>query len=183
MRFRVGVLDVAAAAIVIIVIVLPPRTPKVTAADPELREATVQAIGEHQARLMIDGGDGAAAEDLAELLSQAGYSDWALRVAGEASRNTDAPLLWRSLRAVSAAHADRIEIDKALAWGRQALGACRASTAACPAHEEVRLALYVEQLEAGVRSGIDPQVDPQAFRDAIGRAGIRRIWLKPPPVQ
>lgn len=179
-RLRIGVLDIAAFVLVIVVIVLPPRGTHVTPVHPILSPETVEEISEYQARLLANPGDGAAAEELAETLVIAGYSDWSLRVAGDASRVKDSPTLWRSLRGLSTTHADRIEIKQALAWGEQALVACRLDAVSCAPHEEIRLQIYVEQLEAGLRSGIDPQADPAGFREAISRSGIRNIRLKPP---
>ena len=72
-------------------------------------------------------------------------------MAGDATRFKESPTLWRALRGVSTTHADRIEIKQALEWGDQALVACRdAGAASCPAHEEIRLQIYVDQLRAGL---------------------------------
>jgi len=38
--------------------------------------------------------------------------------------------------------------------------------------------LYQQHLDAGVKSGIDPKVDPQGFRRA-GEAGLRHIRIGP----
>jgi hypothetical protein len=180
MKLRVGVFDIAAAVIVVIAIVLPPRTPGVHAPFPPIAPETAGEISRLQARLIADPTDGAAAEELAELLSAAGYSDWALRVAGAAARHHDSPTVWRALRGLSTTHADRVEIADAYRWAERALEACRQEGARCAEHEDVRLSIYVEQLEVGLHSGIDPKVDPAAFRTAISRAGIRQVRLPGP---
>ena len=177
MRFRVGIFDIAAAVVVVIVMLLPARTPRVAAANAALDDHTRRAISRMQARLSASPGDGVAAEALAEALTAAGASDWALRAAGSAAAHEDSPTRWQSLRAVSATHADRIEIPEALRWAERALAAC-GEHEACPSHEEVRLRLYVQQLTAGLESGIDPKVDPAAFREAINRGGVRQIRLE-----
>lgn len=180
MRIRFGVLDFAALVLLGVVIVLPPRGTNVTQAQPILSPATVEEISEYQARLLANPGDGVAAEELAETLLEAGYSDWSLRVAGDASRAKDSPTLWRSFRGLSTTHAERIEISDALRWGEQALVECRKDAVSCPPHEEIRLQIYVEQLQVGLNSGIDPKADPAGFREAISQSGIRNIRLKPP---
>jgi hypothetical protein len=180
MRFRVTLFDVSAALLVVVAIALPPRTPRVTATYPPIDAELGARIGELQARLIAVPGDGAAAEELADLLSQAGYMDWALRVAGAAAQHEGSPTLWRALRAVSSAHADRIELTEAFAWAQRALEACRTSAKDCLGHEQVRLGVYLDQLDAGLKSNIDPRLDPEAFRDAIARAGLRKVRIKGP---
>jgi hypothetical protein len=179
-HLRIGVLDIAAAAVVVIVLVLPPRESRVTAASLVLDRDRREAISQHQAHLIANPADGAVAEELAETLTAADYSDWALRVAGEASRHEQAPSRWRALRAVSSTHAERFEIKDALRWGGEALAACEGAGAACPEHERVRLRIYVEELKAGVDSGIDPKADPEGFRRAITGVATRGVTLKPP---
>jgi hypothetical protein len=177
---KIGILDAAAVVLVLVVILLPARGTNISPAQPPLAPEIAEDISEYQALLVANPADGAAAEELAETLVFAGYSDWALRVAGDATRDKSSPTLWRALRAVSTTHADRIEIKEALEWGHVALEACRKTDEQCPAHEEIRLQIYVEQLRAGLESGIDPKADPAGFRDAISQSGIRNIRLKPP---
>ncbi|RMH42988.1 MAG: hypothetical protein D6689_06415 [Deltaproteobacteria bacterium] len=180
MPFRVGLLDGVAVVLVAIAIGLPPREVHVTDPVPPIpRDAAIE-ISRYQAKLAADPADGVAAEDLADLLLDLGYSDWALRVAGDAARFERSPTRWRALRGVSAAHAERLEVADALRWGELALSACEANEVACPAHEQVRLRIYIAQLRAGVESGIDPRVDPAGFRAAISRAGVRNVRLKAP---
>jgi hypothetical protein len=167
-RLRVGVLDAAAAAVVLIAIVMPPRSPHVMPLFP--KPAIASAIAEREARLASDPGDGVAAEELADILVDTGHDDWALRVAGTSAAREGSPTRWRALRAVSTTHAERVEIQQAFEYARKALDACHRVPASCPPHEEVRLSLYFEQLDAGIRSGIDPRTDPAAFRAALNRA-------------
>ncbi len=176
---RVGILDIAAATIVVIVIILPAREPNVGPPFPDVDEQQ-EAIAEFQARLVANPQNGAAAERLAETLTAAGYHDWGLRVAGEATQYKDSPTVWRAFRGLSTTHAERFEVKQALAWGEQALSACNAGASTCPTHEQIRLQIYVDQLRAGLQSGIDPRVDPEGFRRAISGAGIRNIRIRAP---
>jgi hypothetical protein len=70
----------------------------------------------------------------------------------------------------------------ALDYANRALAACdqareAGGQAACPSWEEVRMRLYHQHLDAGVKSGINPRQDPKGFR-AAGESGIRQIRLK-----
>ena len=47
---------------------------------------------------------------------------------------------------------------------------------ALPSLEEIRMQLYQEHLDAGVRSHIDPRRDPAGFRKA-GEKGIRAVHI------
>jgi len=185
--FRVGVLEISAVALVLFVVLLPARTPDVLPPSPPLEPDTAEAIGRYQAQLAANPADGTAAEALAELLVAAGYHDWSLRLAGEATRHGASPDRWRAMLAVSATHADRVEIKKAFEWGERALAECGQPHAACPEHERIRLRIYVAQLGAGLESGIDPRLDPAKFREAISTTGVVRARVpamdttEPPP--
>ena len=112
-------------------------------------------------------------QKLSALLVELHQSDWALRVAGEGTRHTDSPTLWRSYLALSSAHADRFEIREAHRHAEKAFEVCDAPGADCPAHERVRLLMFLRELDAGIeaiRRGIDPRSDPRAFRDAVNKA-------------
>ena len=86
---------------------------------------------------------------------------------------------WRAQLATSVALSERFEAKPALEWADTALSTCRSvGPTACPSWEEVRLDIYKQYLEAGVRSGIDPKLDPQGFR-AAGEAGLRPVRLGP----
>jgi hypothetical protein len=185
-RFRIGILDITAALIVLVVMVLPARSVTVQPVygdDPEL----VREIELAQARLAVDADDGEAAYTLVRHLLEAGQTDWALRVAGNATRLDGQRGSWRALLAISAAHAHRVEIVDAARFARLALEACQATEHDCPSYEEVRLHLYNQQLEAGVRAierGVDPRHQPAEFREAL-QAGLRAVRLEaaPPPPQ
>lgn len=173
MPFRIGALDIAAAIVVFVVIVLPGRALQVNDAyssdDDQLR-----AISLHQARLAADPGDAEAAAKLAESLTRAGQTDWAVQVAGEASRHSEMAS-WRAFLAISTAHAERIEVGPAYEFARKALEACAAlgiGPDGCPGPVHARLSVYTDQLQAGLASGIDPRLDPQGFQDAVLRAVI-----------
>lgn len=172
MRWRIGILDVCAAFLVLISIFLPGPDVSVESAykrslpDNESLEDQVAAIDAAQARLAAHPKSGAAADELARILEELGQHDQALRIGGEvASRK--GPDQWRAWLAVASAHADRIEIEPADRFAHRALEACRREGADCADFEEVRLRLYVEQLDAGMQAlaaGIDPRLEPDKFR-------------------
>ena len=113
MRFRVSILDLTAAIIVFVVIVLPDRSFSVSHAyTPEPEGDQLERIALYQARLAADPGDTVAAEKLAELLVEVDQEDWAVQVAGEASRHSE-DSAWRALLAVSVAHINRFEVHQA----------------------------------------------------------------------
>lgn len=178
MALRVGLLDISALGVAVVAIILPPRAQPV---DPLYAEPqTSRTLAALQADLVRDPKDGAAAQRLAEALSDADQSDWALRVAGQAAVNAQgAPTGWRALLAVSAIHADRLEIKDAADWAEKSLGACDAQGAACLPHERVRLQTYATALRTGVESGIDPRVDPRGFADAV-TAKLPTVRVRPP---
>ena len=179
MRFHVGIVDVSAAFVLLVVIFLPPRVPLVKAEYAE--PVDTSAIGSEQAALARDPGDGQAAQNLAELLVEAGESDWALRMAGEAAQHEDSPTVWRAYLALSSVHVERFEIKEAYDYASLALDACEAEGADCPSHEAVRLQMYFNELEAGmeaIRAGIDPRAEPERFREAVNSA-YPRAGFKP----
>ncbi|HMG55851.1 MAG TPA: hypothetical protein VK601_20265, partial [Kofleriaceae bacterium] len=73
-----------------------------------------------------------------------------------------------------------------LDYANRALSACHSVETgdggrppACPSWEQVRMKLYQQHLDAGVKSGIDPHRGPaaaQAFRRA-GESALRQIHL------
>lgn len=179
MKLRVGPLDIAAVAVVLVVLFLPPRGLTVDSAYarvPDGERARVElGIAAAQARLLRDPADGAAAQDLAEILNDrsVGQPDQARRVAGEAASHVASPTRWRALLALSWAHAERLEIRLAKDVADQALAACEASPASCPTHERSRVEFYRDELAAGVDAiarGIDPRTDPAGFRRELLRA-------------
>lgn len=177
-RLRPGLIDICAAVLVLFVLILPDRDLNVATAyrhvEPEQLDQVISSLARAQARTVTHPADGAAAEELAELLStrEVRQHDQALRVAGQAAKHEDSPTRWRALSAISLVHAARIEIPEAYEYGVEAIEACEARTSDCAAHERTRLDLYVEQLRAGleaIRGGTNPQHDPDAFREQIGR--------------
>ncbi len=180
MRFRVGIADIAFALTVLVVLILPDRQFVVAHAYPPEGDR-IRDIAYYQTRLTVDPGDGQAAARLAELLVDAEQTDWAARVAGHAAA-TPSPTAWRALLATSASHAERLEIDKAQELALRALQACRAAPEHCPNDQAVRLTLYFEQLDAGLKSGIDPRLDPQAYYEAVNSA-LRTVRLRAGPTR
>lgn len=177
-RFRVGLLDVCAAVLVLIVLVMPGRDLHVGTGYRHVEAAALPTVladvAQAQADVLVAPGDGGAAERLAQILGTrpVDQHDQALRVAGEAAGRAGSPTRWRALLAASSAHADRIELKPAHRLALEALAACEAPDAACPAHEVVRLRLYAEQLDVGVQAmaaGADPRVEPERFRREMGR--------------
>jgi hypothetical protein len=169
MRYRVGIFDLCAAIVTLAVILLPERSVSVGHAyepEPErLREIALE-----QARLALAPDDSEAADRLARLLTDVGQTDWAVQVAGSAAGHSDR-VSWRALLAVSLAHAERIEVGDSHRFARLALDACLAAgPEQCPADERVRISLYFNQLDAGVKSGIDPRIDPDGYWRAVGAA-------------
>jgi hypothetical protein len=91
------------------------------------------------------------------------------------------PERWRAMVAVSAAHADRLEIGPAYEWADKALAACDEEGAVCADYERMRLELYVAALKAGFDSGIDPQKNAAGFADAVRKAAPLIRIGKPKP--
>ena len=119
-------------------------------------------------------------------LDEANMKDWAIDVAvAAAERAKDSPSRWRALLAASVAYVDRLDVVPGLDYANRALNACEAaqqkgtdagSPGPCPSWEEVRMQLYQRNLDAGVKSGIDPRHDPRGFRKA-GESALRQIHL------
>ena len=91
------------------------------------------------------------------------------------------PTRWRALLAASVAYVDCLDVVPGLDYANRALAACEAARErgdanACPSWEEIRVRLYQQDLDAGVKSGIDPRHDPVGFRQA-GESALRPIHL------
>ena len=177
---RLSITDITVAIVVIAFVALPDRVPGVKRAF-KVGDAEARAIGWQQARVAAHPDDGQAAAALADALIDAGQTDAALRVAAEAAARAGDTTRWRALLAVSVAHAERVEVEDALDWAQRALVACQqAQTIAeihCPSYEEVRVDIYGRQLDAGIKAGIDPRVDPLAFRRAAEQA-LRTVRVR-----
>lgn len=175
----VGIIDLGIAAVVLVVLVLPPREMYASAAAGG-GDADQFALALAEARTMAHPDDGAAIYQLARRLAAAGENDWAIEIAVRASeRAGQSPSRWRALLAASAGFADRNDAVPALDYANRARSACEDHPQACPSWELVRLRQYQEQLDAGVKSGIDPHLGPaavQAFRHA-GERALRQIRL------
>jgi len=172
----IGLVDIAIITIVLVMIVLPAREMYASAAQKgDAAEQFKLALAE--ARTMAYPTDGTHAADLARLLGDANFKDWAIEVAVDgAQRAHGTATEWRALLAASIAFVDRLDVKAALDYGNRALTSCQAMQGGCPSWEEVRMSLYQQHLDAGVKSGIDPRHDPKGFREA-GEGAVRTIRL------
>lgn len=177
----VGFIDVGIATVVLVMVVLPAR--EMYASDASTGTGTSAdafALALAEARTIAHPDDGAAIDDLSRRLGQFGHKDWAVEVAvrgGEHARQS--PSRWRALLAASVAFVDRLDVVPALDHANRALSACEDHPQACPSWEQVRMKLYQEHLDAGVKSGIDPRRGPEAaraFRHA-GESALRQIHV------
>jgi len=175
----VGMIDLGVATIVLVTIVLPPREMSASAAQKGTG-AEQFALALAEARTMAHPDDGAVIDDLSRRLGAAGFKDWAIEAALHGSeRAKQSPTRWRALLAASVAFVDRVDVVPALDYANRALSACQDQQAACPSWEELRMKLYQQHLDAGVKSGIDPRRGPEAakaFRHA-GESALRQIHL------
>jgi hypothetical protein len=184
----VSLVDFGVLAVVAVAIFLPAR--EMYAQNAIKGDEFSVALAE--ARTMATPGDGKAVEDFTRKLSEAGLKDWAVEAAVRASeRSKDSPTRWRTLIAASTAYIEKLDVVPALDYANRALAACESTrekgdASACPSWEEIRMRLYQQHLDAGVKSGIDPRRDPQGFR-AAAETALRHIRLgKPqnePPVR
>ncbi|HET9623461.1 MAG TPA: hypothetical protein VFP84_18940 [Kofleriaceae bacterium] len=174
--------DLAIALVVLVAVVLPAREMYARAAIKPSQAGPAEqfAIALAEARTIAHPDDGAAVDDLSRRLGAVGFKDWAIETAVHGSERAKAsPSAWRALLATSVAYVDRLDVVPALDFANRALSACEATGAACPSWEQVRMKLYQQHLDAGVRSGVDPHKGPaaiQAFRRA-GESALRQIHL------
>lgn len=185
----VGLVDLAVATVVLVMIVLPPREMYASAAQKG-SPADQFALALAEARTMAHPDDGAAVDEVARRLGAAGFKDWAIEAALRGSeRAMRSPSRWRALLATSVAFVDRLDVVPALDYANRALSACQSTETtddapsgrppACPSWEQIRMKLYQQHLDAGVKSGIDPRRGPEAakaFRRA-GESALRQIHL------
>jgi hypothetical protein len=179
----VSIIDVGILTLIAVALFLPPR--EMFAKSAYKGDDHDQfAIALAEARTIAKPEDGTAVEALAQRLGEAGFKDWEIESAIDgAERAKQSPSRWRALLAASVGYVDRIDVVPALDYANRALTACEQARetggqAACPSWEEVRMRLYHQHLDAGVKSGINPHVDPKGFRSA-GEGSIRQIRLKP----
>jgi hypothetical protein len=172
-------IDFAILAVVAVAVFLPPR--EMYAENAIKGDEFGVALAE--ARTMASPGDGKAIEDFTRKLGEAGLKDWAIEASVRlADRAKDSPTRWRALIAASVAYIEKLEVVPALDYANRALAACeqaqKTAGNACPTWEQIRMQLYQQHLDAGVKSGIDPKVDPRGFRRA-GEAALRQIRIGP----
>jgi hypothetical protein len=166
-----GILTVIAAAVV-----LPPREMYASEAIKG-DDAKQFAVALAEARTIVHPQDGRAAEDFARVLGEANQKDWAIDAAVASSeRAKGSPTRWRALLAASVAFVDRLDVVPGLDYANRALTACGAESANCPTWEQIRMELYQQSLDAGVKSGINPHHDPRGFRKA-SETNMREIHL------
>jgi hypothetical protein len=178
-----SLLDLGVVTVLAVAILLPPRE---MYADNAIKgdEAKQFAVALAEARTMARPGDGQAVEDLARQLGEADLKDWAIEASVKASdRAKDSPTRWRALIAASVAYVEKLDVVPALDYANRALAACetareKGAAEACPSWEEVRMRLYQQHLDAGVKSGIDPKTNAKGFREA-GQAALRQIYIGP----
>lgn len=176
-----SLLDLSVVVVLAVAILLPPRE---MYADNAIKgdEAKQFAVALAEARTMARPGDGQAIEELARQLGQADLKDWAIEASVKASdRAKDSPTRWRALIAASVAYVEKLDVVPALDYANRALAACetareKGDAAACPSWEEIRMRLYQQHLDAGVKSGIDPKTNAKGFREA-GQAALRQIYI------
>lgn len=172
----IGLVDLGVFTVVLVMVVLPPREMYASAALKG-DEAAQFALALAEARTMAHPEDGARLGEYTRQLGEVGFKDWAIEAAVDgAARAQGSTTAWRALLAASVAYVDRLEVVPALDYATRALTACHEIGAACPSWEEIRMRLYQQHLDAGVKSGIDPKLDPQGFRDAAANA-LRTIRL------
>lgn len=175
----IGFIDLGVATVVLVTLILPAREMYATSAHAGTGPEQF-ALALAEARTMAHPEDGAAIDELSRRLGLLGEKDWAIEVAVRGSeRARQSPTRWRTLLAASVAFVDRLDVVPALDYANRALSACDDQPAACPSWEQIRMKLYQEHLDAGVKSGIDPHRGPEAaraFRHA-GEGALRQIHL------
>ena len=176
-----GFVDLAVATVVAVAVLLPAREMYAHSAF----KSDEFAIGLAEARTMARPTDGLAIEDFARKLGEADMKDWAIESSVRVSeRAKDSPTRWRALIAASVAYIEKVDVEPALDYANRALAACESArekgdAAACPTWEEVRMQIYQQHLDAGVKSGINPRVNPKGFREA-GEKALRYIRIAHP---
>ena len=181
LRRIVGLVDLGILVVLAVAVLLPPREMFARAAV-KADDAQQFALALAEARTIARPADGRAVDDFARELGKTGMKDWAIDLAVRASdRAKDSPTRWRALLAASVAYVDELDVVPALDYANRALSACdtareRGDVSACPPADEIKARLYQQHLDAGVKSGIDPHVDPEGFRRA-GEAALRTIHI------
>lgn len=176
----VGIVDLAVLVSLAIAIPICSSPPPMQATDAiKGTEAERFAVAHAEAQVIADPASGTKVGELARLVGHAGHKDWAIETAAlGAERTKQSRDRWRALSAASVAYVDRIDVLPALDYIQMALASCEADREACPDWERIRMDLYRQNLEAGVKSGIDPRKDPVGFRKA-GENAFRTVRLTP----
>ena len=186
----VSLVDFGVLAVVAVAIFLPAR--EMYAQNAIKGDEFTVALAE--ARTIARPDDGKAIEDFQRALSEAGMKDWAVEASLRMSSGAKhSPTRWRALLATSSALMEKLDAKGALDYATQAIESCdavrgvekqkaeaagakpadvdAAMERACPSFERVRIQIYQQHLDAGVKSGIDPRVDPKGFREASSKGG------------
>ena len=172
----IGLVDLAVITVLIVMVVLPPREMYASPAQKG-DDAAQFALALSEARTIADPTDGNKLGDFSRRLGDANYKAWAIEASVDgAAHAKGSPTEWKALLAASVAYVDKLEVKAALDYATLALASCRALQGGCPSWEEVRMTLYQEHLDAGVKSGVDPKRDPKGFR-AAGENAVRSIRL------
>lgn len=169
-------IDLGVIAVVVVLAVLPPRE---MYASPAIKadDAGQFAIALAEARTIAHPDDGVALGVLGHKLGDARQIDWAVELTEHgAAKMGSSPSAWRGQLAASLARVDRLDVKEGLDYANHALGICHDQPANCPTWEEIRLSLYQQHLDAGVKSGIDPKKDPNGFRKA-GESALMEVHL------
>lgn len=186
---RPGLVDLGILTVVAVALFLPARE---MYASPAIAgdDAKQFALALAEARTIARPSDGLAVEEFGRRLGESNMKDWAIEATVRASEHAKgSPTRWRALLAASVAFVDKIEVKEALDYANRALEACEAAkdasagdVPACPTYEQIRMQLYQQHLDAGMRSGIDPHQNPIGFRKA-GEAALHSVRLKALPDQ
>lgn len=172
----IGLFDLVVIVVIAVLVVLPPRG-QYAAPAIKADEATQFALALAEARTIARPGDGAAIDELTHKLDDAGQKDWAIDFSVLASERTkESPTRWRALVAVSTAYVDRFDVVPGLDYATRALAACEQHPDACSPADHVRLELVQQNLDAGVKSGIDPRKDRRGFMKA-GEKALLQIHI------
>jgi hypothetical protein len=173
-----NLVDLGIVTVIAVAVILPPR--EMYASDIVKGGDDAQfKLALAEARTIARPEDGHAAESFTRMLDDANQKDWAIDAGVSASeRAKGSPTRWRALFATAAAYVDRLDVVPGLDYANRALAACDNETGACPSWEQIRMELYQQSLDAGVKSGIDPRRDPRGFRKA-SESVIREIRLGP----
>jgi hypothetical protein len=158
--------DLVVVTVVAVAIFLPKRP--IYAVDAYKLEHDARAdLAAAEASAMARPTDGFAAYELARRLARAQQLDWAVEAGAETAARATEASAWRAQLAVAEARADRIEVQLAFEAAEDALAMCvAAGDGACPAWERLKIELFRNYLEAGLKSGINPRTHPKSFKKA-----------------